>query len=193
MGKKISVDSATMMNKGLELIEACWLFDTVLDNIEVVLHPQSIIHSMVEYIDGSIIAQLGQPDMRTPIAHALAWPKRITSGVASLDLFDMTSLSFTRPDEQRYPCLQLAKQAMQAGGTATTILNAANEIAVQAFLDRTIRFTDIAKTVEYALQHCTAVQADSLETIIHADAIAREIAREYVGAMRQSAGMSITS
>jgi 1-deoxy-D-xylulose-5-phosphate reductoisomerase len=193
MGKKISVDSATMMNKGLELIEACWLFDTGLDNIEVVLHPQSIIHSMVEYIDGSVIAQLGQPDMRTPIAHALAWPKRISSGVARLNLFDIATLSFSRPDEHRYPCLQLAKQAMQTGGTATTVLNAANEVAVQAFLDKTIRFTDIAITVEHTLGHCAVTQADSLETIIRTDMFAREVAHEFVNATGKRTGASVTS
>lgn len=193
MGRKISVDSATMMNKGLELIEACWLFDTALDNIEVVLHPQSIIHSMVEYIDGSVIAQMGQPDMRTPIAHALAWPQRISSGVARLNLFDIATLNFSRPDERRYPCLRLAKQAMQAGGTATTILNAANEEAVQAFLDKAIRFTDIAATVEYTLQQCTIATADSLETIIRTDLFAREVAREFVNSTGKHLGASLTS
>lgn len=180
MGKKISVDSATMMNKGLELIEACWLFDAELDNIEVVLHPQSIIHSMVEYIDGSVIAQMGQPDMRTPIAHALAWPDRITSGVNRLNLFDIATLNFSRPDELRYPCLRLAKQAMHTGGTATTILNAANEVAVQAFLDKTIRFTEIAATVEYTLDQCSVTKADSLETIVSTNIFARDIAHEFV-------------
>jgi 1-deoxy-D-xylulose-5-phosphate reductoisomerase len=193
MGRKISVDSATMMNKGLELIEACWLFDTPLNNIEVVLHPQSIIHSMVEYIDGSVIAQLGQPDMRTPIAHALAWPQRISSGVTRLNLFEIATLSFAAPDEQRYPCLRLAQQAMQMGGTATTILNAANEIAVQAFLDKTIRFTDIAATVEYTLGQCTMAYADSLDTIIRTDLFAREVALEYVTSTGKQTGASLTS
>lgn len=193
MGRKISVDSATMMNKGLELIEACWLFDTALENIEVVLHPQSIIHSMVEYIDGSVIAQLGQPDMRTPIAHALAWPERISSGVARLDLFNIAMLNFSRPEEQRYPCLRLAKQAMQTGGTATTILNAANEVAVQAFLDNHIRFTDIAATVEYALGQCTSAQADSLETIIRTDLFAREVAHEFVNSTGKRTGATLIS
>ena len=193
MGRKISVDSATMMNKGLELIEACWLFDTSLDNIEVVLHPQSIIHSMVEYIDGSVIAQLGQPDMRTPIAHALAWPQRINSGVARLNLFEIATLSFARPDEQRYPCLCLAKQAMQMGGTATTILNAANEIAVQAFLDKLIRFTDIAATVEYTLSQSTVEHADSLETITRTDLSAREVAQEFVRSTGKRTGALLTS
>lgn len=193
MGRKISVDSATMMNKGLELIEACWLFDAELDSIEVVLHPQSIIHSMVEYIDGSVIAQMGQPDMRTPIAHALSWPERIDSGVERLDLFQIATLNFTRPEEKRYPCLALARQAMETGGTATTILNAANEIAVQAFLDEHIRFTDIAATVEHTLQHCASGEADSLDTIIAADALARESANEYVrsGSHRTGAALRL--
>lgn len=191
MGRKISVDSATMMNKGLELIEACWLFDTGLDAIEVILHPQSIIHSMVEYVDGSVLAQMGQPDMRTPIAHALSWPERIDSGVKRLDLFEIATLSFTRPEDERYPCLQLARQAMQAGGTATTILNAANEVAVQAFLDEKIRFTDIATAVEYTLQHCPSSQADSLDTIIAADAVARETTFEFVRSCGKLTGASL--
>jgi len=189
MGKKISVDSATMMNKGLELIEACWLFDTTLDKIEVVLHPQSIIHSMVEYIDGSVIAQLGQPDMRTPIAHALAWPKRMRSGVARLDLFKIGSLSFSRPDESRYPCLQLARQAMEVGGTATTVLNAANEIAVQAFLDKQIRFTDIPVTVEHTLSRCSVAPADSLAAIEETDTLARDVARNFITSCSKRAGV----
>lgn len=192
MGRKISVDSATMMNKGLELIEACWLFDTSLEHIEVVLHPQSIIHSMVEYIDGSVIAQLGQPDMRTPIAHALAWPQRISSGVDRLNLFDIGMLDFSQPDEQRYPCLQLAKQAMLRGGTATTILNAANEVAVQAFLDTGIAFTDIAATVEHTLQECGISDVDSLDTIMRADALARHIAGEFVQSFGKRSGASIS-
>ena len=191
MGRKISVDSATMMNKGLELIEACWLFDIALEDIEVVLHPQSIIHSMVEYIDGSVIAQLGQPDMRTPIAHALAWPERIASGVNRLNLFDIATLNFSRPDYQRYPCLQLAKQAMQVGGTATTILNAANEVAVQAFLDKHIRFTDISATVDYTLSQCAVARADSLETIIRTDLFARETAQEFVNSTGKRTGVSL--
>lgn len=191
MGRKISVDSATMMNKGLELIEACWLFETGLESIEVILHPQSIIHSMVEYVDGSVLAQMGQPDMRTPIAHALAWPERIESGVSRLDLFEIGKLDFSRPEDKRYPCLQLAKQAMRAGGTATTILNAANEVAVQAFLDENIRFTDIAATVEYTLQECVSGQADSLDTIVAADAMARETASEFVRSGGKHTGASL--
>ncbi len=180
MGKKISVDSATMMNKGLELIEACWLFATDLNKIEIVLHPQSIVHSMVEYIDGSIIAQLGQPDMRTPIAHALAWPDRIESGVSMLDLVSMPDLEFVEPDMERYPCLRLAKEAMQLGGTATTILNAANEIAVQAFLDKKLNFIDIAKTVEYVLEQIASRTADSIETVVDEDKRARMVANEFI-------------
>lgn len=140
MGRKISVDSATMMNKGLEVIEAHWLFGADAEEIQVVLHPQSIIHSMVEYVDGSVLAQLGNPDMRTPIAHALAWPQRIESGVDSLDLFQVARLDFNQPDLQRYPCLKLAYQAIQAGGTASVILNAANEVAVEAFFNRAFGF-----------------------------------------------------
>ena len=180
MGKKISVDSATMMNKGLELIEACWLFATDLEKIKILLHPQSIVHSMVEYIDGSVLAQLGQPDMRTPIAHALAWPDRIESGVPMLDFLAMSSLEFSEPDTQRYPCLQLAKQAMQAGGTTTTVLNAANEVAVQAFLDERLNFTGISETVEYALEQVTAKDVDSIETVVAEDAKTRMIANEFI-------------
>ena len=180
MGKKISVDSATMMNKGLELIEACWLFNTDSARVQVVLHPQSIIHSMVEYVDGSVLAQLGQPDMRTPIAHALAWPERIESGVNSLDLINMGHLEFTEPELQRYPCLQLAKEAMCQGGTATTILNAANEVAVQAFLDNELNFTEIARTVEYTLEQITIEAAESIEKVVKVDGHARVVAQEYI-------------
>ena len=187
MGKKISVDSATMMNKGLELIEACWLFNTASDRVQIVLHPQSIIHSMVEYIDGSILAQLGQPDMRTPIAHALAWPERIESGVNSLDLVNMGNLEFAEPDLQRYPCLLLAQEAMRQGGTATTILNAANEIAVQAFLDKELNFTGIARTVEYTLEQITAKSAESIDAVIQVDHQARDVAREYVRSIQTGA------
>ena len=151
MGRKISVDSATMMNKGLEVIEACWLFHTDLQQIDVVIHPQSVIHSLVEYDDGSVLAQLGNPDMRTPIAHALAWPERIAAGVAPLDLVQIGRLDFQAPAPERFPCLRLAYEAWQAGGTATIVLNAANEIAVQAFLDGGLRFTDIAELIEDTL------------------------------------------
>jgi 1-deoxy-D-xylulose-5-phosphate reductoisomerase len=175
MGRKISVDSATMMNKGLEVIEACWLFDTGTENIQVVLHPQSVIHSMVEYCDGSVLAQMGNPDMRTPIAHALAWPERIESGVPSLNLFEVARLDFEKPDLQRFPCLRLAMEAMEIGGTAPAILNAANEIAVEAFLHERIRFTSIPELIEETLGRMTIETADSLETIFAADAAAREL------------------
>ena len=180
MGKKISVDSATMMNKGLELIEACWLFATDLTKIKIVLHPQSIVHSMVEYVDGSILAQLGQPDMRTPIAHALAWPNRIESGVSMLDLIQMPSLEFIEPDLSRYPCLRLAKEAMQAGGTTTTVLNAVNEVAVQAFLDKKLNFPGISKTVEYVLEQIPTKTADTIETVVDEDGRARMVAHEFI-------------
>jgi 1-deoxy-D-xylulose-5-phosphate reductoisomerase len=176
MGRKISVDSATMMNKGLEVIEACWLFNTTTANIQVVLHPQSVIHSMVEYADGSVLAQLGNPDMRTPIAHALAWPERIDSGVGSLDLFAVARLDFEAPDLARFPCLRLAGEAMDAGGTAPTILNAANEVAVAAFLDGQLGFTAIAPVIEKTLEQMSVREADSLATIFDDDAAAREIA-----------------
>jgi 1-deoxy-D-xylulose-5-phosphate reductoisomerase len=187
MCKKISVDSATMMNKGLELIEACWLFNTDSSRVEIVLHPQSIIHSMVEYIDGSILAQLGQPDMRTPIAHAMAWPERIESGVNSLDLINMGHLDFTEPDLQRYPCLQLAKEVMRVGGTATTILNAANEVAVQAFLDNELNFPGIARTVEYTLEQITSTTAISIDEVVKTDRHARNVAHEYILSLNDSA------
>ena len=180
MGRKISVDSATMMNKGLEVIEACWLFNTTPGNIQVVLHPQSVIHSMVEYADGSVLAQLGNPDMRTPIAYALAWPDRIEAGVERLNLFDIAHLDFESPDYQRFPCLKLAHDAMQTGGTATTILNAANEIAVQEFLDGHIRFTDIARIVEAALEQVSHHEATTLEIILDDDNAARMFSRNHV-------------
>lgn len=176
MGRKISVDSATMMNKGLEVIEACWLFNAAPDKIQVVLHPQSVIHSMVEYQDGSILAQLGSPDMRTPIAYALAWPERISSGVAPLSLFDVARLDFERPDMSRFPCLRLAYEAMEAGGTATAILNAANEVAVASFLAGQLSFTSIPKVIEAVLSDVTAQDAVTLETILADDARAREAA-----------------
>lgn len=176
MGRKISVDSATMMNKGLEVIEACWLFNTTPDRIQVVLHPQSIIHSMVEYLDGSVVAQMASPDMRIPIAHAMAWPQRMESGAARLDLFDIARLEFEPPDLTRFPCLRLAQQAMAAAGTATAVLNAANEVAVSAFLAGQIRFPGIAKLIESTLENVTFKPADSLEAILQADATAREVA-----------------
>ena len=181
MGKKISVDSATMMNKGLEVIEACWLFDTTPEQIQVVIHPQSVIHSLVEYEDGSVLAQLGNPDMRTPIAHALAWPERITSGVQSLNLFDVARLDFDIADIDRFPCLKLAAEAMSVGGTATTILNAANEIAVSEFLEGKIKFTDIARIVEQALVKLESVNAESIDVILDADRMARAFSQHCIG------------
>lgn len=180
MGRKISVDSATMMNKGLEVIEACWLFHTDPSRIEVVLHPQSIIHSLVEYIDGSVLAQLSYPDMRTPIAHALAWPKRIASGVKMLNLVDIARLEFEAMDFKKFPCLKLAIEAMNQGGTTTTILNAANEIAVQAFLDGYLAFSRIAQIIEMTLSRLTGRDATHLEVILEDDAKARRIAKEAI-------------
>ncbi len=180
MGRKISVDSATMMNKGLELIEACWLFDTTPDHVEIVLHPQSVVHSMVEYVDGSVLAQLGQPDMRTPIAHAMAWPRRIHSGVERLNLIDVAQLEFEKPDLQRFPSLQLAEMAAREGGTAPAILNAANEIAVANFLDNKLKFTDIARLVEDVMKELPSQAATDLDTIIEIDSGAREIALGWI-------------
>ncbi len=180
MGRKISVDSATMMNKGLEVIEACWLFNTDPSHIQVVLHPQSVIHSMVAYHDGSVLAQLGNPDMRTPIAHALAWPERIESGVADLNIFDVARLDFETVDFERFPCLRLAIESMEAGGTAPAILNAANEIAVEAFLNEQIGFTTIAAVIEQTLSQIPRRDADRLETIFEADTEAREVAMALV-------------
>ncbi|MFT5593304.1 MAG: 1-deoxy-D-xylulose-5-phosphate reductoisomerase [Oceanicoccus sp.] len=173
MGQKISVDSATLMNKGLELIEACWLFDVTPKQIDVVVHPESIIHSMVQYIDGSVICQMGNPDMRTPIAYGLAWPERIASGVKSLNLFEIAQLNFEMPDHQSFPALSLASQAFEAGGTAATILNAANEVAVAGFLREQIAFTSISNLIDETLSACTIEKADTLEAILHADAWAR--------------------
>jgi 1-deoxy-D-xylulose-5-phosphate reductoisomerase len=177
MGRKISVDSATMMNKGLEVIEACWLFHCVPDRVRVVVHPQSIIHSMVSYVDGSVLAQLGNPDMRTPIAHAMAWPERMPAGVAALDPVALSGLTFEEPDLGRFPCLALAFAAARAGGTASAILNAANEVAVEAFLARRIRFTDIPGVLEHALGACSPRAVTGLEDVLAADAEAREAAR----------------
>ncbi len=174
MGRKISVDSATMMNKGLEVIEACWLFGTTPAQIEVVIHPQSVIHSMVQYVDGSVLAQLGNPDMRTPIAYALAWPERCAAGVQRLDLFSVRHLDFEEPDYDRFPCLRLARDAMSAGGTAPAILNAANEVAVAAFLDEKIRYTDIPRLVGLALEQVSARPARDLDTIFADDFAARD-------------------
>jgi 1-deoxy-D-xylulose-5-phosphate reductoisomerase len=180
MGQKISVDSATMLNKGLELIEACWLFNTRPQQVQVVIHPQSVIHSMVEYIDGSVLAQLGNPDMRTPIAHALAWPERIESGVSSLDLIATARLDFSAPDYERFPCLRLAQQAAEVSGTAPAILNAANEIAVAAFLNRTIRFDQIASVIDHVLSHLSSCDPHNLAQIQSADAEARALAQQLI-------------
>ncbi len=181
MGRKISVDSASMVNKGLELIEACWLFDARPDQIEVVIHPQSVIHSMVDYVDGSVLAQLGNPDMRTPIAHALAWPARIDSGVAPLDLFSIARLDFEAPDEQRFPCLRLARQAAEAGNSAPAMLNAANEVAVQAFLDRRIRYPEIASMIDEVLNHEPVVALADLGAVFEVDSKARVLAEQWLG------------
>jgi len=180
MGRKISVDSATMMNKGLELIEACWLFDVKPDVVEVVIHSQSIIHSMVDYVDGSVLAQMGNPDMRTPIAHAMAWPERIDSGVEPLNMFSVGRLDFEEPDLQRFPCLRLAFEAAEAGGTASTILNAANEIAVDAFLDGKLGFMEIAKVIEATMKTIEYTEADSLDTILSVDEQARQVANDII-------------
>jgi|TARA_B110000902_G_C14289159_1_gene580157 1-deoxy-D-xylulose-5-phosphate reductoisomerase len=180
MGRKISVDSASLMNKGLELIEACWLFAVPEQSIEVVVHPQSIIHSLVQYSDGSVLAQLGNPDMRTPIAHALAWPQRIESGVAHLDLFEIARLDFEKPDMQAFPCLAIARAAAQAGANAAAILNAANEIAVQAFLDQRIGFTQIADVVEQTLNSQVLSEPESLEAVQESDKQARFYSSAYI-------------
>jgi 1-deoxy-D-xylulose-5-phosphate reductoisomerase len=181
MGRKISVDSASMMNKGLELIEACWLFDARPDQIEVVIHPQSVIHSMVDYVDGSVLAQLGNPDMRTPIAHALAWPNRIDSGVAPLDLFSIARLDFQAPDEQRFPCLRLARQAAEAGNSAPAMLNAANEVAVAAFLERRIRYPEIASIIDEVLNLEPVVAVQELDAVFEIDSKARGLAEQWLG------------
>ena len=176
MGRKISVDCATLMNKGLELIEACWLFNLTPEKIEVHVHPESIIHSMVEYADGSVLAQLGSPDMRTPIANGLAWPERIDAGVAPLDLFAIGRFHFERPDIERFPCLRLAADAFKTGGTAPAVLNAANEIAVDAFLQGRVRFTDIPVIIGQTLAAVVAVPADSFDIIFSKDSEARQFA-----------------
>ncbi|HCB40356.1 MAG TPA: 1-deoxy-D-xylulose-5-phosphate reductoisomerase [Gammaproteobacteria bacterium] len=176
MGRKISVDSATMMNKGLEFIEACWLFSASVDQVQVVVHPQSVIHSMVQYVDGSVLAQMGNPDMRTPIAFGLGWPERIASGVAPLDLVDVARLDFQQPDEGRFPCLRLAREAMMAGKTASVVLNAANEVAVDAFLAGRVRFTAIPAVIESVLGRMTLVEAVDIDTILRSDQAAREMA-----------------
>jgi len=180
MGRKISVDSASMMNKGLEVIEAHWLFNAAADDIQVVVHPQSVIHSMVQYVDGSVLAQMGNPDMRTPIAHALAYPMRIDAGVAPLDLFKVATLNFIAPDFARFPCLALAYQALRTGGTAPAILNAANEVAVDAFLNKKISFLDIPRLVSDVLATKVSVAADTLDDVLLADTQARVAAQEWI-------------
>lgn len=177
MGRKISVDSATMMNKGLEVIEAHWLFGASASQIEVVIHPQSVIHSMVAYADGSVLAQLGNPDMRTPIAHALAYPERIDSGVDAIDLARIGQLDFREPDRVRFPCLQLAFDVLHAGGSAPAVLNAANEVAVQAFLDKQISFSRISALIAETLNRVPAVSVDTLESLLAQDSKARDQAR----------------
>lgn len=180
MGPKITIDSATMMNKGLEVIEARWLFNATPDQIEVVVHPQSVIHSMVEYIDGSVLAQLGNPDMRTPIAYALGHPVRLESGVSSLDLFKIARLDFETPDMVRFPCLRLAFEALKRGGTAPAILNASNEVAVAAFLEQKIRFLEIPQIIESVLNEARIEEVSSLDMVVKADEAARQSAADWV-------------
>jgi len=180
MGRKISVDSASMMNKGLEVIEAHWLFNAGADDIQVVIHPQSVIHSLVEYVDGSVLAQLGNPDMRTPIAYGLAYPERIDSGVAPLDLFKVATMNFAAPDFERFPCLALAYQALRAAGTAPAVLNAANEVAVAAFLDKQISFLAIPAVIGAVLDTLPVVVVESLDDVLGADAEARRLAQQQI-------------
>ena len=176
MGQKISVDSATMMNKGLELIEACWLFAAQPQQVEVVVHPQSVVHSLVDYVDGSVLAQLGNPDMRTPIAHALAWPERIESAVEPLDLFALARMDFYPPDLDKFVCLRLARAAAESGGTAPAVLNAANEVAVEGFLCGQIGFMDIARLIEQVLEQQQLQQVVDLDSVLQADRQARALA-----------------
>jgi len=183
MGKKISVDSASLMNKGLEVIEARWLFNARPEQIKVVVHPQSIVHSMVEYADGSVIAQMGTPDMRTPIAYALGFPERIDAGVSALELMGR-QLTFEAPDTARFPCLQLAFDALHAGGNAAAVLNAANEVAVARFLEGVVPFNSIAASIAYALDELAGGAADSLEDLLEADRQARSVAEAYLQGVR---------
>ncbi len=183
MGRKISVDSASLMNKGLEFIEACWIFDLQPDLVDVVVHPQSIIHSMVQYLDGSVLAQMGNPDMRTPIAYGLGWPGRIASGVAPLDLVATARLDFEAPDESRFPCLRLAREAVATGGTAMAVCNAANEVAVDAFLGEKLRFTEIPQLIEGVLERVSIVEPRSLAVVEAADTEARAVAHDLLGKM----------
>jgi 1-deoxy-D-xylulose-5-phosphate reductoisomerase len=180
MGRKISVDSATMMNKGLEMIEAHWLFGLPPEQIEIVVHPQSVIHSLVEYVDGSMLAQLGHPDMRTPITHALAYPDRVDAGVPALELVRQGALTFESPDHERFPCVGLATDALRAGGTAPAVLNAANEVAVAAFLAARIRYTDIAPACAEALARLPTRPVHALEDALAADSEARAVARAWL-------------
>lgn len=180
MGKKITIDSATMMNKGLEVIEACWLFDIPASDIEVVIHPQSIIHSLVEYVDGSTLAQLGNPDMRTPIAYALSHPERIESGVLGLDLIKTKRLDFEAPDLDKFPCLGLAYKALQMGKNAPTILNAANEVAVDAFLKESITFNQIAELIEFCMNTIESQTLDSIEIVLEVDSKTRQLAVSWI-------------
>lgn len=185
MGRKISVDSATMMNKGLEVIEAHWLFNVAPDQIEVVVHPQSVIHSLVQYVDGSVVAELGNPDMRTPIAHALAWPERIAAGVAPLDLPAIAQLNFEKPDFERFPCLALAFRALRDGGNAAAVLNAANEVAVAAFLDGRLPFLGIAGVIAATMDAVPVAEMPDLPSILAADAQARAVATQQLARWRQ--------
>ena len=187
MGPKISVDSATMMNKGLELIEACWLFNLSHEDVEIVLHKQSIIHSMVAYNDGTVLAQMGNPDMRTPIANALSWPHRIVSGVEPLDLIAVSQLNFEKADEKRFPCLRLARLAITQGGTSMAILNAANEVAVQAFLESKILFTQIAEIIEQTMNNIPAQQTDELRVILADDQSARDFSNSLINQLQTKA------
>ena len=186
MGKKISVDSATMMNKGLEMIEACLLFNMEPEQIQIVIHPQSVIHSMVDYVDGTVLAQMGNPDMRIPIAHSLAWPERFDSGAEPLNIFKVARMDFEEPNFERFPCLRLAYQAIHAGGIMPTVLNAANEIAVEAFLDEQVRFTDIPVIIEKCMDTFTVKPADTLEIILDIDNQARQIAQQLVNQLSPS-------
>ena len=180
MGQKISVDSATMMNKGLEVIEAHWLFNASPEKIQVVIHPQSVIHSMVAYVDGSVIAQLGNPDMRTPIAHAMGYPDRIDSGVSALDMFKVAHLDFEQPDFERFPCLRLAYQALNSGGNMPAVLNAANEVAVESFLNRHMPFTAIPRMIEHVMETIHSEEIVTLEDVLRTDACARDQARQWL-------------
>ena len=190
MGRKISVDSASLMNKGLELAEACWLFNQAPEQVEVVVHPQSIIHSMVRYRDGSVLAQMGEPDMRTPIAHCLAWPERVTSGVKPLDLVALGSLQFEAPNETAFPCLRIARECISAGGSAMAVCNAANEVAVDAFLHEHIGFLDIATTIEETLARIPTIEPAGLDEVEAIDTEARAAASQWVSKRQSSFGVA---